>query len=125
VSVKVKRLLDILWSLSAIAVIVGSLLPAQSAAMESLAKLAINDKVEHFLGYVVLGMLPSLHRRGWSLSAFLIGTLALGILLEFGQMYSPGRSFDLWDMAADAVGTAAGLCIGLLFRNLPARRTAS
>jgi VanZ family protein len=125
VSYKVKRLLDILWGLSALIVIVGSLLPARSAAMESLARLPVNDKVEHFGAYAVLAFLPALHRRGRALSAFLISTLVLGIALEFGQFYSPGRSFDLWDMAADAGGTIAGLCVALLFRNLPAGRLVS
>ena len=34
--------------------------------------------------------------------------------LEFGQLYSPGRSFELGDMAADAVGVIAGAFLGLL-----------
>jgi VanZ family protein len=93
--------------------------------MESLARLNINDKVEHFGAYFVLAVLPSLQRRGWSLSAFIGFALVLGIALEYGQLYSPGRSFDVWDMAADACGTAVGLCAGLLFQNLSARRTAT
>jgi len=93
--------------------------------MESLARLPISDKVEHFGAYAVLAFLPALHRRGLPLSAFLLGTVMLGVALEFGQIYSPGRSFDLWDMAADTAGAAAGFCIALLFRNYPAGRAVS
>jgi VanZ family protein len=117
--------LDILWILATLLVIAGSLLPAHSSAMESLARLNINDKVEHFAAYFVLALLPSLQRRGWSLSAFIGFALALGIALEYGQLYSPGRSFDVWDMVADATGTAVGLCAGLLSQTLPTRRPAS
>jgi VanZ family protein len=117
--------IDILWILATLLVIAGSLLPAHSPAMESLAKLNVNDKVEHFGAYFVLALLPSLQRRGWPLSAFVAFALALGIALEYGQLYSPGRSFDVWDMVADATGTAVGLCAGLLSQTLPPKQIQS
>jgi len=120
---EMKTSLDFLWGLLLLIVIVGSLLPAQSTALETLSKLPISDKTEHFAAYAALAFLPSLHRRGLSLAVFMIGTFGLGVALEFGQLYSPGRSFDLWDMGADGAGIVAGLCLAFVTRNLPIGRT--
>jgi VanZ family protein len=46
------------------------------------------------------------------------------VLLEFGQLFSPGRSFEIGDMLADAAGVIAGMSLGLWIRPLAARRFA-
>ena len=41
------------------------------------------------------------------LAAVLISTL-YGVTDEYHQLFVPGRSFDVFDMAADAIGSVAG-----------------
>ena len=110
------RTLRILWSVCLVVVIIGSLLPADSAAMRTLDKLDINDKVQHILAYAALGFLPAIHERRRTLAVLLVLAAALGVLLEYGQLYSPGRSFDVYDMLADAIGIVIGAAIGLSLR---------
>ena len=111
-----KRTLDLLWAFCVLIVIIGSLLPAQSAAMQSLASLHVNDKVEHFGAYATLAFLPTLYKQNLRLGMRLLFSIALGIALEFGQLFSPGRSFDTIDMLADGAGTVAGFLMGLWIR---------
>ena len=42
----------------------------------------------------------------------------LGIALEYGQLYSGWRDFEVADMAADAVGVACGLIVGVAVRSM-------
>jgi VanZ family protein len=93
--------------------VTGSLLPGESAPMVALSSFQINDKVQHILAYAALAFLPALHERRRLLAFIAPGLVALGILLEFGQLLAPGRAFELGDMAADAVGVIAGLLIGI------------
>ncbi len=101
-----------IWSLGVAAVVVGSLLPASSAPMQALAAAQINDKALHFLAYLALAFLPALHEKRRTVIRTAIALLALGVLLEFGQMLSPGRSFELADILSDACGIACGLFLG-------------
>ena len=110
------RTLDILWALCVLIVIVGSLLPSQSAPIQSLACLHLNDKVEHFGAYAFLTFLPTLYKQNLQLRMCLMFSVVLGIALEFGQLFSPGRSFDTIDMLADGAGTCGGFLMGLLIR---------
>jgi VanZ family protein len=112
-----KRWLRILWLAAAIAVIVGSLLPGSSFPMRTLGQLNISDKVLHFAGYAVLAFLPSLHERWPAVTATLLGAAALGVLLEFLQRLSWGRSFEVADMLADACGLMCGLLVALPLRS--------
>lgn len=108
--------LRVLWIAAVIVVIVGTLLPAASEPIRALDWLGVNDKVQHFLAYLTLALLPALHERRQVLTAAAIGAVALGIALEFGQRLSPGRDFEVGDMVADAGGVCAGLALGLLLR---------
>ena len=110
-------LLRTCWRLACVVVITGSLLPAASAPIRMLSKLGINDKIEHFGAYAVLALLPTVHERWRRLSLLLLLMLLLGVALEFGQLYSPGRSFEIGDMVADATGLLAGFLCGLPLRN--------
>ena len=111
-----RRWLRFLWALAILVVVVGSLLPASSLPMRALDELGLSDKLEHFAAYLVLAFLPALHERWPALAAALGGALALGIGLEYAQLLSPGRSFDLADMLADAVGVLCGFVIALPLR---------
>ena len=76
----------------------------------------MSDKGAHWLGYVGLaGTIVRALAGGWprritlrvAAVAALIAT-AYGISDEFHQMFVPGRSADVNDLAADAIGAVAG-----------------
>jgi VanZ family protein len=112
------------WAALVVLVVIGSLLPAASAPMQMIAALHINDKVEHVVAYLSLAFLPALHERRRRLAYIAVGLVALGVLLEFGQLWSPGRTFEIGDMLADAAGVIAGMSIGLWVRPLAVARLA-
>jgi VanZ family protein len=112
-----KDLLRLLWSAGVLLVVIGSLLPADSSPIKAVDLLGINDKFEHFLAYSVLAFLPAVHERRNFVILSALGTVALGIGLEFGQFYSSGRSFEIADMVADALGVSLGLIIGVPARS--------
>ena len=106
------RALRLIWLAALAAVIVGSVLPAQSAAMSLIDRVGINDKIEHFTAYAVLAALPTLGpfrcRRLRATIAFLF---LLGALLELAQLFSPGRTCDWRDLLADSCGIFAGVAL--------------
>src|SRR3954471_7923658 len=112
-----KRRLRILWFAAVLAVVVGSLLPGSSLPMQTLGQLDVSDKLLHFAGYAVLAFLPTVHERWPTVRAAILGALVLGVLLEFAQRLSPGRSFEVGDMLADACGLICGLIIALPLRS--------
>jgi VanZ family protein len=84
---------------------VGSLLPANQVPAGS-----IDDKLLHFAAYTFVGVLAALaFRRRSARFASLALLVLLGVGLEFGQTYVPGRSFELWDMAANSCGAFTAL----------------
>ena len=95
------------WAVLICCVAVGSLLPAASPVMVAVGRLHINDKVQHFGAYLALSFLPVIgfrdRRKGLmaGLSMFL-----LGILMEAGQHFSPGRAVELGDVVANGVGVS-------------------
>jgi VanZ family protein len=104
------------WYALVVLVVIGSLLPADSPVMKSVDSLPVGDKVQHFTAYAALAFLPTLRERPAKLGIQLAFAAVLGVLLEFGQLYSPGRSFDVYEMMADGLGILAGFVIGLPFR---------
>lgn len=116
-----KKALRAAWLLAIIAVIVGSLLPADSAPIRTLDQLPFSDKFDHMGMYAVLALLPALHEESKTVWGMAIGAVGLGIALEFVQLYV-GRDFEIGDMIADAVGAAAGLAIGFALRKRIAKR---
>ena len=104
-------------------VVVASLLPSDSLPMRALDRLHINDKLEHFAAYAVLAFLPAVHERKWFIVAAAVGAVALGIALEFGQLFSGWRDFEVGDMIADAVGVCFGLASGIPLRSTETART--
>src|SRR4051812_21956477 len=111
-----KLLLRLVWLLWLIAVIVGSLLPGNTTAMRAINELHVNDKVQHYVGYALLGFLPALHERRRTLTLLLLFSAVMGVLLEVGQLYSPERSLDVFDMVADFMGIVSGSLLGVALR---------
>lgn len=87
--------------------------------------LDINDKLEHFLAYAALAFLPMLRERRAFVVWAAVALVLMGVGLEFGQLESPGRSFELGDMAADFAGVCAGLAAALPVRARLRRAMAS
>ena len=107
-----RTLILLLWGLLMACVVVGSLLPAASPVIEAVGRLHISDKMLHFGAYLVLSVLPLIgfreRRRGVvaGLSMFL-----LGLLLEDGQQFSPGRAVEFGDVIANGAGVICGLLL--------------
>jgi VanZ family protein len=102
---------------------------AYSAMSEPPLPPGIGDKTQHFLAYAGLGAvtlratsggaLAGL-RGGAALTAWVISTI-YGASDEVHQRFVPGRTADLLDLRADAVGAAAGIVVawlsGILLRS--------
>ena len=72
-------------------------------------ELTQGDKVGHILAYAVLMFwFCQLNAARHVRLAYAFAFVALGIGLEFVQGALGYRSFELWDMAADAAGVGAG-----------------
>lgn len=72
------------------------------------------DKLAHMAVYAVLACAIGFASRRHGPSAMLIGfvgALLVGGLDEFGQMHLPGRTAELDDLVADAVGAALGTVV--------------
>jgi VanZ family protein len=106
-----KNILRLLWLGAAGLVAMFSLLPASSPPLK--AMIHGDDKLEHFAAYAVLTFLPSLHERPKILICIALAVMAMGIGLEFGQLLSEGRRFEVEDMVADSYGLLAGIIVGL------------
>ena len=76
------------------------------------------DLLYHALSYLWLGFLASFifqTKRQYIASLFFL--ILLGISLEFGQLFVPGRNFSIMDMIANGSGTIFGLGCGLQLRS--------
>ncbi len=88
------------------------------------------DKLAHMTVYAVLSCAIGFAsgRRGVSAMAFgFVGALLVGVLDEASQMRLPGRSADIDDLVADAVGAALGttvLAVRIRLREWVASHTA-
>jgi hypothetical protein len=67
------------------------------------------DKFLHgFAYFVLMSWFANLYPGAAPRAGFAAGFVALGVTLELVQLWTGYRSFDLADMAAGAVGVAAG-----------------
>ncbi|CAD5245057.1 VanZ family protein [Thermococcus camini] len=64
---------------------------------------ANGDKLAHLFEFAILGFL------GWRLWTYM---LPLPVLLEFLQLFVPGRTFSFADMGANLIGFTLGLIAG-------------
>jgi VanZ family protein len=72
------------------------------------------DKLGHFLAYGVLTYWFCQFYFHSSRAFYALGFVAMGVALEFAQRALGYRSFELADMAANAVGVAAGWALARL-----------
>jgi VanZ family protein len=92
---------------------------AMSTTCAERAVMRGSDKVLHFCAYLALSLLPVIgfrdRRKGLmaGLSMFL-----LGILMEAGQHFSPGRAVELGDVLANGAGVSCGVLLASPIRTL-------
>lgn len=104
-----------IWATLFTLVIAGELLPGNSAPMTALSDSGVSDIAMHFAAYSLLGFVPALGLRVRTVVLCLFLGQVVGVALEFGQAFVPGRSCDLNDAIANGVGLLAGtLCAGLI-----------
>jgi len=108
----------LLWAIAIAVVVIGSLSPANSSLMRAVASIHVQDKVLHFLGYVLLASFPVLGMRR-KLEALVGGgsMILLGLLLEIAQHFVPGRSPEIADEVANMLGVACGMALAFPFRS--------
>ena len=106
----------VIWFLAICITTVGSLTPSAS-----LPELKANDKGLHFITYSILSFIPAL-TFGWTRKVVLacLAMVVLGLGLEFGQLWIPGRSFETSDILANGLGVLIGLISGIMVRRLRA-----
>lgn len=76
------------------------------------------DKPIHAATHGFMVVIPTLLALGrWRALAIGAG-LATAIALEVGQLWAPGRSFEWFDLTANAIGALCGLWIGVRLRQL-------
>ena len=99
------------WAVLIGCVVIGSLLPAANPVMVAVGRLHINDKVQHFCAYFALSFLPVIGFRDWRRGLMAgISMFLLGVLMEAGQHFSPGRAVELGDVVANGVGALNRFC---------------
>ncbi len=103
------QLMLILWCISILIVIYYSLVPQVEFPVDFWNA----DKAYHCAAYGWLAILPMMGFtvRRLAISAAL-SMIILGILLEVGQYFIPGRSFSLLDIAANTIGVLLGIFLG-------------
>lgn len=106
----IMRLASVILLAYWVLIFVGTHLP--SARMPSLRA---SDKVCHFVAFAGLSFLlcwaiPS-SRVSWGKILVLAASIAIvyATLDEWTQQFIPGRTCDIWDVAADSVGVVLGL----------------
>ncbi len=107
-------LFQVLWIVAMAAVIIGELLPGNSAAMRLVAATHINDKTLHFTAYTLLAFIPVFGFKMGRGIPLALSMILLGVALEFAQRLVPSRSFEVADMVANALGVLAGMLLALV-----------
>jgi hypothetical protein len=78
-------------------------------------ELEYSDKLEHLIAYAALMFwFSALDRRWRARLGYAALWIGLGVALEFAQRATGDRSFELADMAANALGVAAGAAAALI-----------
>jgi VanZ family protein len=75
------------------------------------------DKVYHFIAYSWLGVLPIIGFASRKVGATAsLSMVIVGLSLEIGQSYVPGRVFSFVDMGANSLGVVVGMICGKALR---------
>jgi VanZ family protein len=114
----------LIWFLSVVLVVTGSLLPARSPIIHAVGMLPVSEKVLHFCIYTWLALLSLIIVRRRPLALLAAFAMALlGVTLEFGQKLVPGRAFEPRDMCINSLGVLTGVMLGILASRIYPVRT--
>jgi VanZ family protein len=104
-----RRTFAALWAVGWLGVAALLLLPLPVSAPDG------TDKLAHFLIFGGLAFAAlSFSQRAGPLAGFALLTIAGGTALEFAQRLTTWRTFDLSDIAANAVGATSGYALALI-----------
>jgi len=85
--------------------------------MRTVDRIPVSDKILHFTAYVLLAGLAMLGFRRPQYALMAASSMALlGMFLEFGQHFVPGRTPDVADELANIIGVAGGITLAFPFR---------
>lgn len=119
---KLSAIARYLWVTAIGMVVTGSLSPGNSSLMRAVDSLQVDDKILHFIIYLLLAMAPVLGlRRTTSAVWGAASMVVLGLLLEIGHSFVPGRTPGMADEIANTLGVGCGLALAFPFR--PAAQT--
>ncbi len=90
---------------------------------EETVPVGFHDKILHATAYGV-GALIAMNGFVERRSTILILLFIWGVLMEIGQRFAPGRSFEYADMLANGIGIALGIGLFCACRQLSSRRLA-
>jgi VanZ family protein len=103
------RLLRAAWFAVLSIVVIGSLLPSSSPALQLIDRLELSDLILHSFSYLLLTLLSILNFSVyWQVKLIATATFLLSFAIECLQTKVPGRTFEWYDLAANLVGTIAG-----------------
>jgi VanZ family protein len=104
-----------LWLAVVVATVTGELLPGSSAPMRFVGSTGVNDKLLHVGAYLLISLLAVVLFRRRVAFALAGSAVLLGVALEFAQKLVPGRSFEIRDMIANALGVIGGLSMAIVY----------
>ena len=112
----VRRAAFAAWCLGWLAVLAVTLRPQPDLPLE------LSDKTWHMLGFAAMtASAAGFARDHRVLLAAASWSLLMGAAVEIGQGFVPGRSPDLLDFAADALGVGLGLLLALVWLDVLVR----
>ena len=109
----------LLLALAVVALVSASLVPGGPGGDHALGPFGLvgADKWSHAMGYagITLLALRSFEARREAVLVVALLVLDLGIALEIGQSFVPGRMTEFGDLLADAVGVVVGVGLDRLW----------
>lgn len=97
-----------------------SLISARSAAKFNIWDFVGTDKLAHLIFYAIFSFLwsMSMRKRNVKKKYILIFSFSFGVLMEIFQLYLfNGRSFELYDIIANILGSVIGVILFQKFIN--------
>ena len=110
---RLQVILAILWVLLLVTDIWLSLSPGVRPPYE----FEQSDKFYHMGMYFLLSLMPFVYSINITKAIFLsLGSLMVGIILEYIQFFVPVREFSIMDICANELGILLGIIIGVRIR---------
>lgn len=79
------------------------------------------DKLHHMIAYMGWTVLGTSSRGPGSVTVRVLAVVLIGLLLEWLQRFTPGRSFDLLDFVFNLTGVGLGLGLSWLLGRIALR----